>query len=176
MTIKILKFNAPEEKHSDSADEERATPIHTEGQNTTASVNKDEESTFQDDADEEDEVAGSDAALAPALSPPEAEKKSASTSLFGNIFGGPKADAQVEDSASVAKGAADYDIEPRDIALIPESRTVNTDSEQDDYQDTEVVAFNAPEEKHSDSEAEVGHGPANTDSEYYCIDQYRRGS
>ena len=43
-------------------------------------------------------------------------------------------------------GAAEDDIEPRDVALRPESRTVNTDSEQDDYQDTEVVAFNAPEE------------------------------
>ena len=84
---------------------------------------------------------------------PEAENKSASAGFFGNIFGGPKADAQVEDSASVAKGAADDDIEPRDVALRPESRTVNTDSEQDDYQDTEVVDFNAPEEKPSDSEA-----------------------
>ena len=144
MTIKILKFNAPEEKHSDSADEERATPTYTEDQKTTASVNIDDGSTFQDDADEEASVEGYDAALAPvaekkAPSPPEAEKKSASTSLFGNIFGRPKADAQVEDSASVAKGAADDDIEPRDVALRPESRTVNTDSEQDEYQDTEVA-------------------------------------
>ena len=53
----VADFNAPEEKPSDSADEVRSTPIHTERQNTTVLVNIDEGNEVQDDADEEDEVA-----------------------------------------------------------------------------------------------------------------------
>jgi hypothetical protein len=99
----------------------------------------------------------------PVAAPPEAEKNAASTSFFGNIFGGPKADTQVEESASVAKDASDDDIELRDVALRPESCTVNTDSEQDEYQDTEVADFNAPEEKPSDSADEVRSTPIHTE-------------
>ena len=94
----VVNINAPEEKHSDSAAEERSTPIHTELQKTTASVNIDQGIEVQHDADEEDEVAVS------------------------------TADAQVEESVSVTKGAAEDDSEPRGVNLGPESRTVNTDS------------------------------------------------
>ena len=83
----VADFNAPEEKPSDSADEVRSTPIHTERQNTTVLVNIDEGNEVQDDADEEDEVAVS------------------------------TTHAKVEESASVTKGAADDDIEPRDVDL-----------------------------------------------------------
>ena len=38
------------------------------------------------------------------------------------------AHAQVEESASVTKGAAEDDIEPRDVNLGPESHTVYTDT------------------------------------------------
>jgi len=55
----------PKEKHSDSADEVRATPTYTKDQKTTASANIDEGNAVQ----------GSDAALAPALSPPEFQNK-----------------------------------------------------------------------------------------------------
>ena len=112
---------------------------------------------LHDDADEEASVEGSNP-LVPdpvaekkekkAPSPPKAYKKAASTEFFGNIFGGPKADAQVKASA---KGTAEYDCEPRDVALEPDSHTVNTDTEWNEHQDTTVVDINAPEEKQSDS-------------------------
>jgi len=65
-----------------------------------------------DDADEEASVEGTNAHVpAPVAEKrvsllPKAEKKPASTRFFGNIFGGPKADGQVEESASVTKGTA----------------------------------------------------------------------
>jgi len=63
-----------------------------------------------------------------APSPPKAEKKPASTGFFGNIFGGLKADAQVEESASVTNGTTEDDFEPRDVALKPDSHIVNTEN------------------------------------------------
>jgi hypothetical protein len=81
-------------------------------------------------------------------SPPKAEKKSASTGFFGNTFGGPKADVQVEESAT---GSAKNDYEASNVVLEPDSVTVNVDTEWNEHQDTTVVDINAPEEKQSDS-------------------------
>ena len=81
-------------------------------------------------------------------SPPKAEKKSASTGFFGNTFGGPKADVQVEESAT---GSAKNDYEASNVVLEPDSVTVNVDTEWNEHQDTTIVYINAPEEKHSDS-------------------------
>ena len=56
----------------------------------------------------------------------DADESKGSTGFFGNIFGGP------------TKGTAEDDCEPRDVALEPDSRTVNTDTERNEHQDTEV--------------------------------------
>ena len=54
--------------------------------------------------------------------------------------------AQVEESISVKDDvsyAAEDDNEPRDVALEAESDAVNTDTEQDEQRDHEVVDINA---------------------------------
>ena len=54
---------------------------------------------------------------------------------------------QVEESTSAMKGTTEDEFEPRDVALEPDSHTVNIDTERDKYQqDTEVVDINAPED------------------------------
>ena len=64
---------------------------------------------------------------------------------------------------SVMKGTIEDECEPREIASEPESQTVNTDTERNGRQDTAGVDINAPEEKHSDSAAEVVHMPVYTE-------------
>jgi hypothetical protein len=75
---------------------------------------------------------------------------------------------QVEDSTGVqgdAKGASKDDVEPRDVALEAATHTVNTDTEQDEHQDTEVVDINAPEENDSDKTAGVLPVPIHTEGQ-----------
>ena len=108
-------------------------------------TNTKEVDPLHDDADEEALVEGSNPApdLSAERNAPsslKAENKAASIGFFGNMFGGPKADAQIKESA---KCTAQDDCEPRD------SHTVNTDTEWDEHQDIAVVDTNSPEEKHS---------------------------
>ena len=125
-------MNASMEKEIDTLAEKRvdegAPSINTEGVDP-----------LHVKADEKASIRGSDAALAPvaekkAPSPSEAENNCASTSFFGDTFGGPKADVQVEESASVTKGAGDDDIEPRDGAesAVSTSRVEESTSVKDD--------------------------------------------
>ena len=126
---------------------------------------------LHNNADKEASVEGSNAS-APDLvaekrkkmapSPSKAEKKAASTGFFGNIFGGPKANAQVEESV---KGTAQDDCEPCDVTLEPDSHTVNTDTEWNEHQDTAVVDINSPEEKHSDLTDEERSTPIHTEGQ-----------
>ena len=62
------------------------------------------------------------------------------------MFGGPKSDAQIQESA---KCTIEDDCEPREVASEPDSHTVNTDTEWNEHQDIAVVDTNSPEEKHS---------------------------
>jgi len=110
--------NASKEEQIDTPAVERAASVNTEEQEHVtievdegaASINTEEVEPLHDDADEEASVEGSDASAPDSVaekkapSPPKAEKKPASTGFFGDIFCGPKADAPVEESASVTKG------------------------------------------------------------------------
>jgi len=76
--------------------------------------------------------------------------------------------AQVEESISVKDDvsyAAEDDNEPRDVALEAESDAVNTNTEQDEQRDHEVVDINASVGEHSDTITEQGPTPYHTEDQ-----------